>query len=85
MKQLRDCQFYRQKPSGGYIADFYCPKTKLIVEVDGGQHFSGEVAENDEIRDEYMASLGLKVLRFSNSDVLRNVDAVVERIKEHMD
>ena len=59
--------FCRQKPIGDYIADFYCHKARLVVEVDGGQHFTEDTASNDRVRDEYMRSLGLTVLRFSNS------------------
>jgi len=74
--------FYRQKPIGEYIADFYCPKARLVVEVDGGLHFTENTASNDRIRDEYMRSLGLTVLRFSNSEVLKNTDSVAETIYE---
>lgn len=73
--------FYRQKPIGNYIVDFYCQKAKLVVEVDGGQHFTDETAGNDRIRDEYLQSLGLKVLRFSNSEVLKYTDRVAEKIQ----
>jgi very-short-patch-repair endonuclease len=79
-RQLEKCWFYRQKPIGDYIVDFFCPKAKLVIEVDGGQHFSGETKEYDRIRDDYIKSLGLKVLRFSNSEVLKNIEGVVERI-----
>lgn len=74
--------FYRQKPVGDYIVDFYCPKAKLVVEVDGSQHFTENTASNDRVRDEYMRSLGLTVLRFSNSEVLKNTDSVAEKIYE---
>jgi very-short-patch-repair endonuclease len=63
--------FCRQKPIGDYIVDFYCHKARLVVEVDGGQHFTEDAASNDRVRDEYMRSLGLTVFRFSNSDVLK--------------
>ena len=80
MKQLKGHWFYRQKTIGEYIADFYCPWAKLVIEVDGGQHFTYETASNDRIRDEYMRNLGLNILRFSNSDVLKNTDGVTEAI-----
>ena len=80
VRQIGGYWFYRQKPIGDYIVDFYCPKAKLVIEVDGGQHLSGEIAENDRVRDEYLSNLGLRVLRFTNADVLRNIDGVVERI-----
>jgi very-short-patch-repair endonuclease len=75
------CWFYRQKPIGGYIVDFYCPKAKLVIEVDGGQHFSDENAAYDRVRSEYLASAGLTVLRFTNSEVIKNIEGVVESIK----
>jgi very-short-patch-repair endonuclease len=84
MKQT-GCHFYRQKPVGDYIVDFFCARAKLVIEVDGSQHLSDEMLEYDRIRDEYMSSLGLRVLRFNNNDVLTNIDGVVERIMENME
>jgi very-short-patch-repair endonuclease len=77
--------FYRQKPIGDYIVDFYCNQAKLVVEVDGGYHLANEAAGNDRVRNEYMKNLGLTVLRFNNKEVLENVDTVVTKIKEHLD
>lgn len=79
-KQLLGVQFYRQKPIGQYIADFYCPKAQLVVEVDGGQHWEPDRAEADQIRDAVFGQLGLKVLRFSNRDVMQQTEAVLEQI-----
>ena len=79
-KQLKGLQFYRQKIIGNYIADFYCPKSKLVIEVDGGQHYSNEGKEKDTIRDEYMKEAGLTVIRFSDREVLKNIDDVLEEI-----
>ena len=81
-KQINGHQFYRQRIIGSYIVDFYCPKAKLIVEIDGGQHYSDEGIRRDNLRDEYMAQLGVKVLRFSDREVFENVSGVVERIYE---
>ena len=53
-KQLNGHQFYRQKIIGRYIADFYCPKSKLVIEVDGGQHYSAEGTVKDIKRDELL-------------------------------
>ena len=83
-KQLKGCQFYRQKPIGDYIVDFFCPRAKLVIEVDGSQHFSGEMTEYDRIRDAYMNNLGLKVLRFTNAEVLNCIEGVVESIEREM-
>jgi very-short-patch-repair endonuclease len=84
-KQLKGMQFYRQKPLGNYIVDFYCPAASLVIEVDGGQHYSSEGIEKDTVRDRYLAELGLKVLRFSNIEVLKNIDAVVQNICDNME
>jgi very-short-patch-repair endonuclease len=73
--------FYRQKPIGRYIVDFYAPGAKLVIEVDGGQHLDGTQAQNDVIRDRDLASLGLKVLRFNSREVMKERDAVLEIIR----
>jgi len=79
-KQVLGVQFYRQKPIGRYIPDFYAPKAKLVVEVDGSQHLEGNHADKDIKRDEYLASVGLKVVRFNSRDVLKKTDDVLEMI-----
>lgn len=84
MKQVKGHWFYRQKPIGEYIADFYCPKAKLVVEVDGGQHYSSEIVEYDRVRNDYMAGLGLHVIRFTNREVLTNIEGVMEVIEKNL-
>jgi len=79
-KQLLDVQFYRQKPIGDYVVDFYAPKSSLVVEVDGPQHLRSINIQNDACRDAYLASQGLRVLRFSNEKVSQRLDAVVDAI-----
>ena len=79
-KQLKGQQFYRQKIIGEYIVDFYCPKSRLVIEVDGGQHYSAEGKERDGVRDHYMARAGMAVLRFSEREVFNNLEAVLEEI-----
>ena len=79
-KQLKRYQFYRQKIIGNYIVDFYCPKSKLVIEVDGGQHYSAEGKEKDKRRDDYMTREEITVLGFSDREVLGNLDAVLEKI-----
>lgn len=80
MKQITGSQFYRQAIIGEYIVDLYCPAAKLVVEIDGGQHYYGEKQESDKTRDNHLTGLGLKVLRFSNLDVLQNIDGVLGQI-----
>jgi very-short-patch-repair endonuclease len=79
-KQLHGIQFYRQKPIGEHIVNFFAPKAKLVVEIDGSQHMVGDHVQKDRIRDAYLASLGLKVLRFNSREVLTESVAVVEAI-----
>ncbi len=83
-KQLKDCQFYRQKAIGNYIVDFYCPKSNLVIELDGGQHYSDEGIKKDEVRDDYMEKLGLSVLRFSDRGVLNKLQVVLEVIWKNL-
>jgi very-short-patch-repair endonuclease len=82
--QIKGCWFYSQKPVGEYIADFYCPNAKLVIEVDGGQHYSNENMEYDKVRSQHIESLGLKVIRFTNTEVLTNIDGVIEVIIKNM-
>ena len=79
-KQLLGVQFYRQKPVGNYIVDFYAPGAKLVIEVDGSQHLDRDHSEKDEMRDEYLQSQGLLVMRFSNLQVLKELESVVKEI-----
>jgi very-short-patch-repair endonuclease len=79
-RQIKNCQFYRQKIIGNYIVDFYCPKAKLVIELDGGQHCSNEGKEKDAQRDAYLAHSGLKVLRFSDTAVFENLEGILEEI-----
>jgi len=77
-KQVLGVQFYRQRPIGKYIVDFYCPKAKLVIEIDGSQHLAPEGARKDQARDEYLRAMGLKVLRFNSRAVLKHIDDVLE-------
>ena len=79
-KQLKGYQFYRQKPIGSFIVDFYCPKGCLVIELDGGQHYSEEGRTKDDYRDKYMEGIGLRVLRFSDREVFENMGGVIETI-----
>lgn len=79
-KQVNGWQFYRQKPLGSYIVDFYCPAARLVIELDGSQHLEPQHQASDQRRDVYLAGLGLRVLRFDNRQVLLETDAVVDAI-----
>jgi very-short-patch-repair endonuclease len=79
-KQIKGYRFCRQKPLGGFIVDFYCVKAKLVIEVDGRIHLNREMRENDRNRDEYLKSLNLFVLRFTNNEIFTNIEEVVNII-----
>ncbi|MDR1123243.1 MAG: endonuclease domain-containing protein [Elusimicrobiota bacterium] len=79
-KNIGGAKFRRQMPIGGYIADFCCIKSKLIVELDGSGHYLEEGKQKDAERDGYLKSKGFRVLRFANSDILNNFDLVLENI-----
>jgi len=83
-KQLKGLQIYRQRIIGNYIIDFYCPGAKLAIEIDGGQHYTDEGVREDKKRDDYLKSLGIKVLRFSDREVLENIEGAIERIWENV-
>jgi len=74
----------RQKVVGNYIVDFYCAEAKLVIELDGSQHFENQWRKSDKIRDSYLEKLGLKILRYSNSDVNRNFSGVCEDILKNI-
>ena len=79
-KQIFGLQFYRQRPIGNYIVDFYCPRAQLVLEVDGLQHMQELAVRKDNYRDSYLKQQGIKVLRFDDLQVLRQLDAVVEKV-----
>ena len=66
----------RQKVLGKYIADFYCAKANIVIELDGSQHYEDEGLINDEKRTEYLKQYEIKVIRISNLDVLKNFEGV---------
>ncbi|NNP70997.1 endonuclease domain-containing protein [Acinetobacter sp. Ac_5812] len=79
-KQILGLQFYRQKPILNFIVDFYCPAVSLVIECDGGQHYTEIGLGADQNRDHALSELGLITLRFSNHQILTELDVVVEQI-----
>lgn len=82
--QKHPVKFYKQRPIGAYIADFYCSEAKLVIELDGSQHYTAKGIENDENRTEVLETYGLKVIRFSNYDVDKNFDGVCAVINKYL-
>jgi len=80
--RIRNCRmkykFRRQYSIGKYVADFYCPEIKLVVEIDGGQHFEDETIKYDLERTKYFNDLGIIVVRYTNADVKRNLISVMD-------
>jgi len=81
--QLEGRKFRRQHSMGNYILDFYCPSEKLAIELDGAGHFTEGGYYQDQERDEYLLSLGIRVLRFENSAVFSSPESVLEVIKNN--
>lgn len=74
----------RQKVIGKYVVDFYCASAKIVVELDGSQHYEEKAQIKDKERDAFLSSLGLKVLRYSNYDLDKNFDGVCKDILNHI-
>lgn len=80
-RQINGYRFRRQVSIGKYVVDFYCPKLKLVIEVDGDQHlFDKETVEYDRKRQRSIESLGIKFLRFGTQEVYKNIDGVTNTV-----
>jgi very-short-patch-repair endonuclease len=73
-------KFWRQRPIDNFIVDFYCPKLKLVIEVDGDSHFTESGLVYDEERTRVLEGYGLRIIRFTNNEVLQNFEGVCEQI-----
>lgn len=80
-KQL-GAKFRRQHGIGHYIVDFYCPEWALVVELDGDSHFNADAQASDAKRDAFLRGLGLRVLRFTNLEIMQNLDGVLLRVMQ---
>ncbi len=78
--QLGGAKFCRQHPLGPYVLDFYCPERRVAIETDGGQHLTAEGLDGDAVRTLYLEGRGIRVLRFTNLQILMETRAVQERI-----
>ena len=84
-KKICQVQFYRQKIIGQFIVDFYCPVANLIIEIDGKQHSLPENKSQDQCRDNYLLQLGLNVMRFTNHEIMNNLDEVLKKISIYIE
>ena len=80
-KQL-GAKFRRQHGIGHYIVDFYCPEWALVVELDGDSHFNANAQASDAKRDAFLRGLGLRILRFTNLEIMQNLDGVLLRVMQ---
>jgi very-short-patch-repair endonuclease len=79
------CPFARQKTIDNYIVDFLCSSKKLVVEIDGSQHYTDEGLEYDKIRTELLESMGLYVMRFTNAEINASFTKVCKTIQQYID
>ncbi len=77
-RQLQGLKFRRQHGIGPYIVDFYCPEQSLVIEVDGDSHADADQVVKDKQREQYLQSLGLRVIRYVNDDIVKNLGGVLE-------
>lgn len=82
-KQL-GVKFRRQHGIANYIVDFYCPECSLVIELDGDSHYNDQATKKDQIRDAYLNSIGLKVIRFTNDQVMKNYQGVIESLQNSL-
>ena len=82
--KIKGYRFKAQHPVNRYIVDFYCHKAKLVIEIDGNIHDNEEVKERDDGRTYEIENYGLKVIRFTNNQVLNNIEEVINEIKNNL-
>jgi very-short-patch-repair endonuclease len=79
-RQIANLKFRRQFPCPPYVLDFYCAELKLAIELDGGQHYETSGLIHDQRRTRYLNQKGIEVVRFSNLEVIQQMDDVLEQI-----
>jgi very-short-patch-repair endonuclease len=83
LKQLPH-RFRRQRPFGPYIVDFYCASMRLVIEIDGDSHATADAIAYDAERTAFLEGIGLRVLRFSNQEVMNNIGGVFDKLNEEL-
>ena len=78
MPFYQDNTFNRQKPFGNYIVDFYCHEQQLVIEIDGDTHYEDQALVYDQKRIEFLESQGLRIIRFTNQEIMRSIEGVME-------
>jgi len=80
-KQCHDYKFRRQHGIGPYIVDFFCPEKKVAIEIDGDTHCEEDQEVKDKIRDKYLTSLGVRTIRYTNREIMTNLNGVIEDLE----
>jgi very-short-patch-repair endonuclease len=84
-KNLNGHKFRRQHSIGYYVLDFYCPKLRLAIEIDGDSHFIDSQAEvNDQVKEKFLRSQNIEIIRFTNLEVRDSIEGVIDRITQHL-
>ena len=84
-KQLEGYKFRRQYSIHNFVIDFYCPKIKLAIEIDGESHFDSPKSQNvDMTKQKIIESIGIKIIRFTNNDIYNNLDGVLQGIEKNL-
>ena len=79
-RRLSGVKFRRQYSVGRYVVDFYCPSARLAIELDGDSHYVDDAPAYDKARQEFIEDNGIKVIRFTNQDVMKNIEGVLQKI-----
>ena len=83
-KQIEGFKWRKQHPIDNYILDFYCPKAKLCIELDGKEHYTFQGAKEDEIRSIHLERKGIRIIRFENRLIWENLEEVINVIKQEL-
>ena len=84
-RRLHGERFLRQYGVDDYVLDFYCPRLKLAIEVDGDSHFTFDAKEYDTVRQQHIEAYGIRFLRYTTVDVFENIDGVCQQVFEAID
>ncbi len=79
-KQILGYQFLRQKPIGNFIVDFYCPKLKLVIEIDGDSHGFNRTIQQDKMKEKYLQTIGLEIIRYDDLDIKTSIGSILDHL-----
>jgi len=83
-KKLNNYKFRRQYSIGYYIVDFYCTELRLAIEIDGDSHYSQKAKVYDQEREDFIKSYDIRIIRFTNKEVIENIEGVIYRVLEEL-